>query len=282
MAEGGKWAVGSGPYKKRPGTRPMASAAAPAQQPHGDQLSNCSIWWDAANIDFGRIPGSTVERSRHRFRESLPNLIWNAAALEGNTFTLPEVKTLLDGVTVGGRPQREASQILALSEGYSFVDDLVGAEKFLLSKEISDAVHGRVAVHEAIESGHFRGEGPTGGGGTVQLAGGGYVEGFEAGESGSLLIDRYRRTIEYLEEISDPRERALVYFASATRQQFYFDGNKRTARLMMSGELMTHGFEVVSVPFARKFEFNLALDTLFTTSDATPLLSFLVTCTQPG
>jgi hypothetical protein len=85
--------------------------------------------------------------------------------------------------------------------------------------------------------------------------------------------------LDGLAEIEDVRIRALVYFASATRTQLYFDGNKRTARLMMVGELMSHGFEPVSVPFARQLEFHTALDHMFTTDDATPLLAFLGTCT---
>ena len=64
----------------------------------------------------------------------------------------------------------------------------------------------------------------------------------------------------------------------SSRSQFYFDGNKRTARLMMTGHLMSNGYEAVSVPNARKLEFNQGLDVLFARDDATPLLAFLATC----
>jgi hypothetical protein len=47
---------------------------------------------------------------------------------------------------------------------------------------------------------------------------------------------------------------------------------------MMTGELMSSGFDVVSVPFARKLEFNESLDVLFSRDDATDLLQFLGTC----
>jgi len=48
---------------------------------------------------------------------------------------------------------------------------------------------------------------------------------------------------------------------------------------MMTGHLMSSGFDAVSVPAARRLEFNQALDTLFTTGDATTLMAFLATCT---
>ncbi|WP_437582529.1 hypothetical protein ACSAGD_09720 [Paramicrobacterium sp. CJ85] len=232
------------------------------------------VSWDFSQVDVSLITAVGVEKARHRFRAALPDLIWNAAALEGNTFTLPEVRTLLDGTTVQGKRIEEEQQILALSEGYSFVDELVGAGEFRLSKRTSDHVHALVARHEAIESGHFRGEGAVRGGGTVQLTTGGYVDGVPEGE----LQQRWQLLTEALSEIEDPRERALVYNAAATRTQYYFDGNKRTARLMMAGELMSHGFDAVSIPNSRRLEFNVALDHLFQTDDATQLLAFTVSC----
>jgi len=208
----------------------------------------------------------------------LPELIWNTAALEGNNFTLPEVKTLLEGVTVGGRRLDEAQQILALSEAYRRLDELVGTGEFALSKSVSDELHYLLARHEAIESGSFRGERDVTGGGTVHLASGGVADGTPHGEGGELLREHFDLLISYLNAIDGPRQRALIYFASAVRGQFYFDANKRTARLMMTGELMSSGFEVVSVPFARKLEFNEALDVLFSRDDATDLLRYLSTC----
>lgn len=72
-----------------------------------------------------------------------------------------------------------------------------------------------------------------------------------------------------------------MYFASATRWQFYFDGNKRTARIMMTGALIQSGFEPVNIPYARQEELNVALDELFRTDHGTRLIEFLTTCTMP-
>jgi hypothetical protein len=81
----------------------------------------------------------------------LPDLIWNAAALEGNNFTLSEVRTLLDGTTVGGKNIDDVKQIFALGDAYSRLDELVGTAAFSLSKSGSDELHELVAVHEAFE-----------------------------------------------------------------------------------------------------------------------------------
>lgn len=236
------------------------------------------ITWRPDEVNFGLIGESSTERSLYRLQRSMPLLVWNAAALEGNTFTLPQVHTLLDGVTVGGKRIEEAEQILALSEAMNLMVAAVHDGSFSLSKSFSDRVHGIVAQHEAIEAGNFRGEGMVQGGGAVRLAAGGMVDGDPAGETGEHLRADFENLIAALGTLSDPRARALVYFCSATRSQFYFDGNKRTARIMMTGALVHAGYEPVNIPFARQEEFNTALDALFTTDDATALLDFLTTC----
>lgn len=271
------WDLGPGSYVKRPARPtpvPPEERAGSVRTAPDEALAATGVSWDAARIDLGRIGRSSSSRARHRFSAVLPDLVWNAAALEGNTFTLPEVRTLLDGVTVGGHPIEDERQVFALVDGYTHLDALVASQGFVLSKVVSDDLHGRVAVHEAIESGAFRGEGDVGGGGAVRLASGGVVDGVPQGE----LEERFASICAFVGALEDPRERALAYFAAATRSQFYFDGNKRTARLMMTGLLMSEGYDAMSIPFVRQFEFNQALDVLFTRDDATPLMAFVADC----
>ncbi|MTH70222.1 hypothetical protein GJ743_17790 [Agromyces bracchium] len=206
--------------------------------------------------------------------------MWDAARLEGNTFTLPEVRTLLEGVTVHGKPLDDQDQILALNEGFNELDLFIERRNFSLSKRVSDRLHSKLAVHEALDAGQFRGEGSATGGGSVQLSTGGIVGGRDHGEGGELLRQAYTDLLDYLDGEPDPRVRALVYAASAIRHQLYFDGNKRTAKLMASGELMSHGFDAVSIPYSRLYEQNLALDELFMTDDATALMRLMADCAR--
>lgn len=286
MADNPRWGVGSDQYKRRPG-RPVVDPATPApMQPvrkaaTPDQLRFTGISWDVNALDLEVIGGGgNVERARHRFRSRLPDMIWDAARLEGNTFTLPEVQTLLEGVTVAGRRLEEEHQILALNEGFNDLDQTVRNGEFQLSKSLSDRIHSRVAEHEAIESGHFRSEGLVQGGGAARLASGGTVDGREHGDNGELLEAAYADLLDFLAAESDPRLRALVYAASVIRHQFYFDGNKRTAKLMASGELISHGFDAISIPYTRLYEQNLALDALFRTDNATELMRLMADCAR--
>lgn len=277
-----KWAVGSNQYVK-PLRLPTADAApgsapSPLAQPdvRAAQLELTGVTWDLDEVDLDLIRPRPREQALVRFRTALPELIWNAAALEGNTITLPEVQTLLDGVTVAGKRIEETEQVLALAEAYGLMVDMVASDDFRLDKATSDRLHSIVARHEAIEAGAFRGEGTVNGGGSVRLSSGGVIDGIPLNE----LPERWASLMDYLGDpaMSDPRLRALVYNASVTRSQFYFDGNKRTARLMMAGELMANGYDSVHIPYARLLEFNLALDELFSTDDATSLMAFTADC----
>ncbi|TFD75708.1 hypothetical protein E3T48_11380 [Cryobacterium fucosi] len=203
--------------------------------------------------------------------------MWDAAALEGNPYTLPEVQTLLEGITVTGHRIADQDQILALNEGFNLTDEFVGRGRFRLDKATSDEIHGKVAVHEAIESGHFRGEGAAGGGGHVSIGALGTFHASEPGENSANLKREFRRLTDYLlEDVGDPREQAVAYFCAATRRQFYFDGNKRTSKLMMAGHLLQNGYDAISISARRQLEFNQLLAPMFDEGDATEMMQFII------
>jgi hypothetical protein len=241
------------------------------------RLAETGITWDSDAVDWSLLKQSSVERVRARFRGSLPEYIWDAAALEGNPYTLPEVQTLLEGITVTGHRIADQDQILALNEGFNLVETLVGRGVFRLDKPTTDRVHAKVAVHEAIESGHFRGEGHVDGGGIVSIGELGTFRASAPGEGGANLRREFQDLMSYLaEDVEDPRERALAYFCAATRRQFYFDGNKRTSKLMMAGYLLANGYDAISISARRQLEFNQLLAPMFDNGDATEMMQFII------
>lgn len=279
------WAIASDDYRKRhhltlPGGVPSGAGDRDQATEHGAPETLGFTW--RGGINFKRIGRSPISRSRLRFRAQLPEFVWNAPAFEGNTFTLPEVRTLLGGVTIGGKRVEEAQQILALRDAHHRLDELLRQDQFSLAKETSNELHGLIAAEEGIESGHFRGEGSLKGGGHVVASTGQRVTGFDHGEGGQALIQAHTGVVESLvREIPDARVQALLYFAAATRLQFYFDGNTRIAHLMMAGHLIANGYEAVPGPHARRLEHILGLDALFLRKDATDLLEFLADCVSP-
>lgn len=213
-----KWAVGSDEWTRDAAPDRLSEPALGhvAGPDRGHLLETTGIFWES--VDLTDIQPSGRDRARARLRAALPELIWNDAALEGNNFTLPEVRTLLDGVTVGGKKLEDEQQILALSEAYDELDRRVANGEFALDYDTMCCLHRIVARHESLDPGMFRGEGAVTGGGTVRLANGGVIDGFDHGPRGELLRQRLADMLAHLHAIEDPRERALVFFAAATRR----------------------------------------------------------------
>ena len=123
-----------------------------------DLFASLGFTWDRARVP-SNLSTHAIERVVFRFHRMLPEFVWDASVLEGNPLTFPEVKTLLDGVTVGGRKISDQEQVLNLAESSKHLLALVKAGKFALDKLTFTELHALVARNEALEWGHFRGEG---------------------------------------------------------------------------------------------------------------------------
>lgn len=210
----------------------------------------------------------------------LPEYVWDAGVLEGNPFTFPEVKTLLEGVTVGGRRLSDQEQILNLVESSKYLIELIKKKSFRLDKDTFCALNALVACHEALEWGHFRGEG-------AEIA---YTPDVALGERGRFtplptekgavrLNEVFAKGLLALQEdVANPFERASAFFLFGALQQFFFDGNKRTARFMMNGLLMTEGIDAISIPAVRAAEFNSRMVDFYTSREATAMMGFVLDC----
>jgi Fic family protein len=226
------------------------------------------------------ISTHSIERVTFRFHQMLSVFVWDASVLEGNPFTYPEVKTLLDGVSVGGRKISDQEQVLNLAESSKHLLALVKASKFKLDKATFTELHSLVARNEALEWGHFRGEGK-------EIS---YTPDVALGEQGRYTPlptltgapDLNRVFLQGVEELNNqvahPFEKALAFFLFGALQQFFFDGNKRTSRFMMNGILMSAGIDAISVPAAKVQEFNEKMVRFYLNKDATEMMEFMVGC----
>src|SRR5262245_44101999 len=178
---------------------------------------------DASLFDLPRV---SLELAVFRMHRMLPQYVWDAGVLEGNPFTFPEVKTLLEGVTVGGRKLSDQEQILNLADSAKYLVGLVKQGRFTLNKETFCEVNARVARNEALEWGHFRGEGPeTAFTPDVALGDRGRHTPLPTEQGAPYLNVAFSRGIRALQEnVANPFERAAAFFLFGSLQQFFFDG----------------------------------------------------------
>ena len=230
-------------------------------------FSALGFHWNRSDVP-AVMPLHSIERVTFRMHRMLPEFVWDASVLEGNPFTFPEVKTLLDGVTIGGRKISDQEQVLNLAESAKHLLALVKAGQFSFNKATFTELHGLVARREALEWGHFRGEGKETG----------YTP--LATIAGAPELNRvFASGLQALEDDApQPFEKAAAFFLFGALQQFFFDGNKRTSRFMMNGILMSAGIDAISVPAAKAQEFNENMVRFYLEMDATEMMAFLVGC----
>ena len=233
--------------------------------------------WDRSAVPTS-VPVHSLERVCFRLHKMLPEFVWDAGVLEGNPFTYPEVKTLLDGITVGGRKVSDQEQVLNLAASSKRLLEMVRHGEFTLSKPVFTELNSIVARNEALEWGLFRGEGKEKH----------YTPDVGLGElgrhtplptlPGAPELNRvFHDGVAVLKECP-PFERAAGFFLFGALQQFFFDGNKRTSRLMMNGVLMSHGIDAISVPAAKAQEFHEKMVRFYVSKDATEMMGFLAAC----
>jgi len=235
--------------------------------------------WDRGSVPR-EIPRASLERVVFRFHRMLPEYVWDAGVLEGNPFTFPEVKTLLEGVTVGGRRLSDQEQILNLAASSRHLMKLVRTREFKLDKGTFCSLHSLVARNEALEWGHFRGEGAeTKFTPDVALGKRGRFTPLATEPGAIRLNDVFASGVRSLEQdVSNPFERATAFFLFGSLQQFFFDGNKRSSRFMMNGILMQEGIDAVSIPAVRAAEFNSRMVDFYTSRNATEMMAFVLDC----
>lgn len=192
------------------------------------------------------------------------DFIYNTAALEGNAMTYPEVQTLLEGVTVGGHKLSDEQQILNQNESVNLLLEMVKKEEFEINKPTLLKLHEKVAFKEALSWGEFRG-------GNVRIGGAEYLPP-KSGELDKIFDDG----IKELEKISHPIIRAITYFLFGAKCQFFYDGNKRTSRLMMNGVLLKNGYPILNIKVKDKLEFNKQMLAFYDGEDIIKCLQYLV------
>ena len=87
-------------------------------------FSSLGFRWDRSAVPMA-VATHSIELVTFRFHRMLPEFVWDASMLEGNPFTFPEVKTLLEGVTIGGRKISDQEHVLNLASGFKHLLALV-------------------------------------------------------------------------------------------------------------------------------------------------------------
>ena len=107
----------------------------------------------------GRIRTTTLPskpRAMFNARKILDELVYDTVALEDNPLTFPEVKTQVDGITVGGRRTRDVEQVLNQHRSWHELIALVETGTFRPDIACFENLHAHAARDEPLEWGKLR------------------------------------------------------------------------------------------------------------------------------
>ena len=193
-------------------------------------------------------------------------LVFDVQRLEGMPFTMPEVQTYIQGVTIGGHKVSDVEKLKQQKLGWETLIDMVRTDSFCLTKETACSIQKVIGQGEALEPGQFR---------TAQVG----IAGTEyAPPQANKLDEIFARVIKEILELQDIREQAYRLHLDFARNQFFWDGNKRTGLLMLNGHLMSNGYSPLSIPAKRLTEYNAGMIDFYDSGDSTQMLAFLKEC----
>lgn len=204
----------------------------------------------------------------------IAQIVTDVVNLEDINYTVPEVQTLLDGITVGGHKLQDELITLNQIKAWRYFFITIEDGTFSFDKNYLLRLHNLVANQEALTWGGFRT-------GQVSISGTDYLppkaaelnllwDSLEQGINQKLLCSQ-TITVEIYRT-------AVLLFAKMARIQFFFDVNKRTARMMMSGILLAHGLPMINVPAKCKLEFNQTMIKYYDSEDFESLFNFMYSC----
>jgi len=193
-------------------------------------------------------------------------LVFDVQRLEGMPFTMPEVQTYLQGVTVGGHKVSDVEKLKQQKLGWELLIKMVKEDTFSLTKETACAIQKVIGHGEALAPGEFRT-------GQVGIAGTEYKPP-KANELESL----FGSVISNILELDDVREQAYRLHLDFARSQFFWDGNKRTGLLMLNGHLMSNGYSPLSIPAKRLTEYNAGMIRFYESGEYDEIMTFLKEC----
>jgi len=199
-------------------------------------------------------------------KRELPVFVYDAVKLEGINFTLPEIQTLLDGITVGGH--RIEDQQIAINQGNAWrtLFDWLEKNNFEITIEKICLLHSIAAKEEALEWGKFRSGG-------VTIAGTEYLP-----PDSNELFALFSSMMEKKLEIKDVYDQSIHLFLTMARYQFFYDVNKRMGRFVMNANLLNNGYPAINLPAKRQLEFNQLMLEFYKTGNQKPMNMFLRSC----
>lgn len=181
-----------------------------------------------------------------------------ASKIEGLNLTKEEVINILDGVNVPNVKIDEINTILNFRDAWKFILDNINEE---VSLELILKVNSYVSRNKSLSWGTLRT-------GNVGISGTDYIP--KIPEEKEVL-----KEIDNILAIPDITLRSIKYMLYGTRNQLFWDGNKRTSMIIANKIMIMNGKGIILVKDENLLEFNKLLTDYYTKGEDTKIIEFL-------
>jgi len=210
------------------------------------------------------IPVLEFKRFIMLVRKLLPDVVFNMAKLEGNPFTFPEVQTLLEGITVGGHKVSDEEQIFNIRNAWNCLFEKVANQNIEININIFNKFNDILTKDEVLFSGTFRT-------GQVRIAGTDFIP-----PRAEDLEDIFNNELyQIMGRCKTKTDMALEIFLWGSLNQFFYDGNKRTSRLVSNMILISEGQGIFNIRAKNRLQFNTLMVEFYNTKQADNIFEFL-------
>ena len=196
---------------------------------------------------LGEAPAEVVARFARSFDVEYAH---NSTAIEGNTLSLIQTKVILeDGLSVGGKALREIYEVANHDRAFSYVKRAV-AEGRLLDEEMLKDIHA-LLMENIMVGGAYRSV-------EVRITGAGFRP--------PAPQEMFQQMRWFFADMPRQREKLnAIEWAAWTHAEFvrihpFPDGNGRTARMLMNLQLLTEGFQPISIAKEERLAYYEALE----------------------
>jgi Fic family protein len=209
-----------------------------------------------------KIDKKNIEKGLFIAKKNLAGLVYDFQTLEGMPFTLPEVQTYLQGITVGGHKIEDEEKLKQQALAWKYLIGLVENEKFEFSKDVACSIQNIVAKDEALEVGCFRN-------GQVWIKGAEYVP-----PDHSVLDAKFKLLCSRISGIQNAFVKGAIVSLDMARNQYFYDGNKRTGLLMMNGIFISNGLMPFTIPAKKVLKYNQKMLKFYKIGNESEMVSF--------
>ncbi|MEG0771640.1 MAG: Fic family protein [Clostridia bacterium] len=188
----------------------------------------------------------------------------NSTAIEGNTLTLIETKTILeDNISIGGKDLREIYEVVNHNKAFAYLKSCISEGK-PFSETITKNIYA-ILMENIFTGGIYRNC-------EVRITG--------AKHKPPTPNEMYVRIKNFFATLSEHSNKSPIELAAYTHAEFvkihpFVDGNGRTSRLIMNYQLMINGFLPVSIAKENRQTYFETLEEYAANGNLTPFVEMI-------